>query len=136
MQEQIEKEKEEVIYTNPEDAIKAMLAKLKRLKFKRASEIMHLEVKKQDIEDEIRSLTEKIDREIAEIENDIKNITVSDVKRSIKTEYGAAIYRRGSVRASYDKDALDAIQDEKVKEIIKPFRKETETDASVKVEVY
>lgn len=125
----------EVIYTKEEDAVKAMLSKLRNLKIQKDVAIGSLLLQLQELQDEIHVRTLPYDHESEKIEAEITALMPA-IAKTIKTENGAANWRKGSVRTSYDYKALDAISDEYVKQAVLPFRKQTEVAASVSVEIY
>lgn len=125
---QEEQEKEpEMIYAG-EEAIKIMLAKLKKIKAERNVAVGSLELQLQELQSPFDHMT-------LVIEAEIKNLMPA-IAETIKTENGAALYRKGSLRVSYDAKALDACNDEYVKLAILPYRKETPVKPSISVEIY
>ena len=132
---QKEQEKEpEIIYAGAE-AIKIMLAKLKRIKAERNAAVGSIELQLQEIQDELYQKTSPFDHMTLIIEEEIKDLMPA-IAKTVKTENGAALYRKGSLRISYDSNALDACTDEYVKLAIMPFRKETPIKPSISIEVY
>lgn len=130
-----EKEAEELIYTKEEDAVKALLSKLKKIKVEKDVAIGSLLLQLQELQDEIHIRALPYDHESEKYEAEITALMPA-IARTIKTDAGAANWRKGSVRVSYDYRALDAINDEYVKQVVLPFRKQTEVAANVSVEVY
>ncbi len=133
LQEQ-KKETVEVINAS-EDSVKVLLAKLKRIKAQKDEAVGGLVQDLLDTQEELRQKSASFDQESEKIEAQIKELMPA-IAKTIKTEYGAANYRKGSVRTSYDTKALDACLDEYVKTAILPYRKETTVAASVSIEVY
>jgi len=132
---QEEQEKEpEIIYAGAE-AIKILLAKLKKIKAERNVAVGSLELQLQEIQDELHQKTFGFDHMTLVIEAEIRDL-MPEIAKTVKTENGAALYRKGSLRVSYDAKALDACNDEHVKFAILPFRKETSVKPSITVEVY
>lgn len=126
----------EIIYTKEEDAVKALLSKLKRIKVEKDVAIGSLFLHLQELQDEIHVRALPFDHESEKLEAEIIAL-MSAIARTIKTENGMVSYRKGSVRISYDPKALDACTDEYVKAAILPYRKETQVAPSIgKPEVY
>lgn len=132
--EQIEKQETEIIYAG-EETVKTLLNKLKKLKLEKDVAVGSLELNLQELKDEIHQKSMPFDQQATAIEAEIKSI-MPGIARTIKTEYGAANYRKGSIRVSYDSKALDACIDEYVRNAILPYRKETPVSPSVSIEVY
>jgi len=141
MQETIETEKQEEQEKEPEiiyagaEAIKFLLAKLKRIKAERNVAVGSLELQLQELQAELHQKASLFDHMTLVIEKEIKTL-MPEIAKTVKTENGAALYRKGSLRISYDAKALDACNDEHVKFAILPYRKETVVKPSVSVEVY
>jgi len=130
-----EKEKEpEIIYAGAE-AIKFLLAKLRRIKAERNVAVGSLELQLQELQAELHQKASPFDHMTLVIEEEIKTL-MPEIAKTVKTENGAALYRKGSLRISYDAKALDACNDEHVKFAILPYRKETITKPSISIEVY
>lgn len=127
--EQSENNNPAIIHVEPEQAVKELLTSLKAL-----------ESTKQEIKDKLeQDLLEQLELcedRIAATEKEIKEIVSFEIQDTIKTEDGQAVYRKGNIRVSYNKDILDAIQDNKIREAIEPARKEIKTKGSVKIEIY
>ncbi len=135
--ETIIKEKQEVEVINAgEDAVKVMLAKLRKLKVEKGFALGNLEVQLQEIQDAIHQVCLPFDQQSEVIAAEIKNLMPA-IAKTIKTEHGAVSYRKGYTKVSWDTKALDACTDEYVKQVILPFRKVTEVAPSVgEPEVY
>ena len=132
---QEEQEKEpEIIYAGAE-AIKILLAKLKKIKAERNVAVGSLELQLQEIQDELHQKTFGFDHMTLVIEAEIRDL-MPEIAKTVKTENGAALYRKGSLRVSYDAKALDAITEPYVQGLILPFRKETAVKPSISIEVY
>ena len=132
---QEEQEKEpEIIYAG-EETVKVLLAKLRRIKLEKDFAVGSLELHLQEIKDDIHSKALPFDQQSEAIETEIRTIMPA-IARTLKTENGAALYRKGSLRISYDSKALDACNDEYVKLAILPYRKETSVKPSISIEVY
>jgi len=139
MSETIETEKQEereteIIYAG-EETIKVLLAKLRKIKVVRNVAVGSLELQLQEIQDELNQKSLPFDNMMQAIEKEINDLMPA-IARTIKTEHGAASYRKGSLRVSYDSKALDACNDEYVKLAILPYRKETPVKPSISIEVY
>jgi len=132
--EEVQEKEPEIIYAGAE-AIKFLLAKLKRIKAERNVAVGSLELQLQEIQDELHQKASPFDHMTLVIEEEIKTL-MPEIAKTVKTENGAALYRKGSLRVSYDAKALDACNDEHVKFAILPFRKETTVKPSITVEVY
>ena len=131
---EIQKEEPEVIYAG-EEAIKIMLAKLRKIKVQRDVAVGSIELQLQELKDELHQKSLPFDQMAEVIETEIKDLMPA-IARTVKTENGAALYRKGSLRVSYDSKALDACNDEYIKLAILPYRKETSVKPSISIEVY
>ena len=118
-----------------EDSVKVLLAKLKRIKAQKDEAVGGLVQNLLDTQEELRQKSATFDHESEKIEAQIKELMPA-IAKTIKTEFGAASFRKGSVRTSYDYKALDACPDEYVKAAILPNRKETTVAPSISIEVY
>ncbi len=118
-----------------ESSVKTLLAKLKRIKAQKDQALGGLVQNMMDTQEELRQKSAPFDQEAEKIEAEIKDL-MQHVQKTVKTENGAASYRRGSLRVSYDAKQLDAIVNKLVQEHIAPFRIETITASSVSVVVY
>ena len=127
----VEKEKPEVEIINAgEDAVKILLAKLRKLKVEKDVAIGSLLLNLQELQDEIHVRAMPYDHESEVIAAEIKNLMPA-IARTIKTENGAVSYRKGYTKVSWDTKALDACTDEYVKQAILPYRKVTEVAPSI-----
>lgn len=124
----------EIIHAGAE-AIKILLAKLKRIKAERNVAVGSLELQLQELQDELHQKSFGFDHMTEVIEAEIRDL-MPEIAKTVKTENGAALYRKGSLRVSYDSKALDACPDEYVKLAILPYRKETPVKPSISIEVY
>ncbi len=124
----------EIIYAG-EETVKVLLAKLRKIKVEKNVAVGSLELQLQEIQDELHLKSMPFDHTTHAIEEEIKMLMPA-IAKTVKTENGAASYRKGSLRISYDSKALDACNDEYVKETILPFRKETPVKPSISIEVY
>lgn len=126
----------EVIYTKEEDAVKALLAKMRKLKVEKDVAIGSLLLRLQELQDEIHVRALPFDHESEKIEVEITALMPA-IAHSVKTENGAVSFRKGYVKVSWDTKALDGVADEYVKTAILPFRKETQIAPSIgKPEIY
>ena len=128
------KEEPEVIYAGAE-AIKILLAKMRKIKVQRDVAVGSIELQLQELKDELHQKSLPFDQMAEVIETEIKDLMPA-IARTVKTENGAALYRKGSLRVSYDSKALDACPDEYVRNTILPYRKETSVKPSISIEVY
>jgi len=131
---EIQKEEPEVIYAGAE-AIKILLAKMRKIKVQRDVAVGSIELQLQELKDELHQKSLPFDQMAEVIETEIKDLMPA-IARTVKTENGAALYRKGSLRVSYDSKALDACPDEYVRNTILPYRKETSVKPSISIEVY
>ena len=129
-----EEQEPEVIYAG-EEAVKFLLAKMRKIKVQRDVAVGSLELQMQELKDELHQKSLPFDQMTEAIETEVKEL-MPEIAKTVKTENGAALYRKGSLRVSYDAKALDACNDEHVKFAILPFRKETSVKPSITVEVY
>ena len=129
---------QEVITVPPcsnEQEVKNLLSELQRIKTKKELAVGSLKLQIQDLEEELEQQSRPFDQESKAIEAGIKELMLA-VGHTVKTEQGAANWRSGSVRVTYDYKALDAIEDESIQDAICKHRKETTVSPSVTVEVY
>jgi hypothetical protein len=126
---------ETILTRSEEDSVKTLLGKLQKLKIEKDVAIGSLLLNMQELQEEIGTKSAPFDSARFAIEEEIKSLMPS-IAKTIKTEYGAANFRRSSVRISYDAKALDACPDEYVKAVILPYRKETPVASLISVEVY
>jgi len=124
----------EIIYAN-EEAVKILLAKMRKIKLERDVIVGSLELQLQELKDELHIMSLPFDQMTEAIEMEIKDL-MPEIAKTVKTEHGAALYRKGSLRISYDAKALDACPDEYVRNTILPYRKETPVKPSISIEVY
>jgi len=129
-----EEQEPEIIYAG-EETVKVLLAKLRKIKVEKNVAVGSLELQLQELKDEMHQKSLPFDQMTEVIEAEIMDIMPA-IAKTVKTENGAALYRKGSLRVSYDSKALDACSDEYVKNTILPFRKETPVKPSVSIEVY
>lgn len=115
--------------------VKKLIADLRKIKTKRDVVCGSLLLQLQELQDELHELALPFDQESEAIEANIKEL-MQQVEHTIKTEYGAANWRNGSLRVTYDYKGLDAIDDAKIQEVIREYRKETKVSPSVNVEVF
>jgi len=115
--------------------IKNLLAELRKIKAEKDIACGSLIIQLAEIQEELRRAGLPFDWKSEKIEASIKDMLPA-VGHTIKTEYGSANFRKGSVRVSYDYKALDACPDEYVKQAILPYRKETLVSSSISIEVF
>ena len=115
--------------------IKQLIAELRKIKAEKDIACGHLILQLQEVQEELRQAGLPYDHQSEVIEATIKDL-MQEVGHTIKTEYGAANWRNGSVRVTYDYKALDAIEDLHIQAAIQQYRKATEVSPSVSVEVY
>ncbi len=129
--EQIIQDKPEVeVISVGEDAVKALLAKMRKLKVEKDVAIGSLLLQKQELEDAIHAKAMPFDHQSEQIEAEIKNLMPA-IAKTIKTDDGAVSYRKGYVKVSWDSKALDACTDASVKQALAPYRKETTVAPSI-----
>ncbi len=115
--------------------IKVLIAELRKVKAEKDIACGSLIIQLQEIQEELRQAGLTFDHKSEVIEATIKDMMPS-VGHTIKTQYGAAKWRSGSTRVSYDTHALDACSDDYVRVAILPYRKETTVAPSISIEVY
>lgn len=130
--EQIEK-KPEIIYAG-EETVKELLARLKKLKVQRDFACGSMELVLQDLQEELRKTSLPFIQQEEVLEEEVKKLMPA-IARTIKTENGAALYRKGYSKITYNTDALEDLQGD-IKEAILPFRKESQVAPNVRIEVY
>lgn len=118
-----------------ENTVKFLLSKLRLVKAARNVELGYLELQLQELQDKIHQNSLPFDIQSETIELEIKRLMPA-INKTIKTEHGAALWRKGSTRVSYDTKALDACADEYVRTTILPYRKVTPVSPSMSIEVY
>ena len=118
-----------------EQEVKILLSELQRIKTKKELAVGSLKLQIQELEEELEQVSRPFDHQSKVIEDDIKTMMLS-IGHTIKTERGAANWRKGSTRVTYDYKALDAISDDIIQDVICQFRKETKVEPSVSIEVY
>lgn len=120
-----------------EELIKLKIQELKQIKTQREEACGSLELQLQEIQEEIRQKSLGFEHQYERIEAEVKTLILG-IGRTIKTEHGAVIFTKSSVRTSYDTKALDMLcaSREDIKIAISPFRKETPVNPTPRVEVY
>lgn len=120
-----------------EQLIKEKLALLRQNKTAREEACGSIELRLQEIQEELRQAALPFEQQRETIEAEIKTLML-EVAHTIKTIDGAANFRSGGMRVSYDYKALDSLcaSREEIKAAILPFRKETLAKPTISVEVY
>lgn len=129
------KQELQTIVLSPQEEIKALLLRLKLLKAKKDIICSPLMQEFIELQEKLNEKQQPFNAEAGEIEQRIKEL-IKSVGETIKTENGQASYKKGSVRVTYDRKGLDAIEDIKIRDTIDRYRKTTESEPSIKVEVY
>ncbi len=133
---QKQEEKQEIETVNMSEAsVKVLLEKLKRNKAAKDQAVGGLVQNLMDTQEELRQKAAPFDHEAEKLEAEIKELMPA-IAHTIKTENGAASYRKGSVRVTYSAKELDAIPNKAVWEYIQPYRKESTVAASTNIEIY
>lgn len=120
-----------------EDIIKTQLRVLRELKEQRDAACGSIELQINELHEELRQAALPFEQQRETIEAEIKLLMLG-VAHTIKTIDGAATFRNGGMRISYDYKALDSLcaSRKEIKAAILPFRKETLAKPSISIELY
>lgn len=98
----------------------------------------------ENLEDQIKFLQEELDEksrpfnnQMATIENEIRTLAI-ERGESFKCGHGAVSFRKGYPRITYSAKALDSLSksNEAARQLIWPYRTETQVGPSVSIEVF
>lgn len=131
-----EAEMAEIIFAG-EESVKALLVKMQKLNTEKTLAIGSLDMRMKDLQEELRQTALPFNQQLDALEFEIKNLMPA-IAHPIQTESGKVSYRRGYKKITYDSKALDLICTirEDIKGVIQQFRKESETAASVGIEIF